>query len=59
MPVAHPSCVQEVAEAWSGYSLAQQQEMFDVVLVAAGQGAWGELEDRLRCVLAAPPGLAG
>ena len=36
---------------WPGLPLAQQQMMFQVALVAAAEGAWGQLAARLRAAL--------
>lgn len=44
----HP---QEVVEGWGGFELGQQQTIFDAMLVATHQGAWKEMEGRLRVVL--------
>ena len=42
---------QEVMRRWPGLPLAQQQMMFQVALLAAVEGAWGQLGARLRAAL--------
>ncbi len=44
-------CLQGLLDRWGALSLERQQQVFDAVLVAAGQGAWEQLEARLRAAL--------
>ena len=39
------------AHQWAGYTLSQQQEMFEAVLLLAGKGDWEPLEAQLRWAL--------
>ena len=39
------------AQQWEGYTLSQQQEIFEAVLLLAGKGEWGALEAQLRWAL--------
>ena len=48
---ALPLAPQEVTRRWPGLPLAQQQMMFQVALLAAAEGAWGQLAARLRAAL--------
>ena len=44
-------CVQEVVRRWATISLEQQQVLFQVALVTAGEGAWQPLGARLQAAL--------
>ncbi|PRW59043.1 hypothetical protein C2E21_2483 [Chlorella sorokiniana] len=46
--------VEGLLERWGSLGLEQQQQVFDAALVAAGQGAWPELEARLQAALGRP-----
>ena len=50
-PTAVPHHLQDLLGRWGSLGLDRQQQVFDSALVAAGQGAWAQLEGRLRAAL--------
>lgn len=45
------SILQGLLHCWSSLGLERQRQVFDAALVAAGQGAWPQLEARLQAAL--------
>lgn len=45
------SILHDLLHRWSSLGLERQQQVFDAALVAAGQGAWPQLEARLQAAL--------
>jgi hypothetical protein len=43
---------QDVLDGWEGFAPSQQRDLFGTVVMAAGQAAWGEVEERLAATLA-------
>ena len=43
--------LQDSIQRWDSLQLEQKRYVFDAALVAAGEGAWGQLEKRLQAAL--------
>ncbi|KAL4439856.1 hypothetical protein ABPG75_002857 [Micractinium tetrahymenae] len=43
--------LQDIVAGWAGYSLPQQQEIFNTAVLAAKTARWQDLEDQLRLAL--------